>query len=107
MTNRVEDLDRNNELATNPPPGMLPPLAEGKTPADRIMIQDGAYYAELEPAENVIKVFGQDGTQLFGLNPAMIAFEQKPLTVSVQLYVMAFQQGNKTGYESCKKKVEE
>jgi hypothetical protein len=65
------------------------------------------YYAQLENEGKIIKVYNRDGLNLFGLNPDMIAFEVKPLTVAVQLYVTAYNQGHKTGYDACKTKLTE
>lgn len=74
--------------------------AEGK----RIELESGCY-ALLE--EKVIKIFNPEATQLFGLNPEMIPFEQKPLIVALQLYMNAYRQGHENGYGACKKKVTE
>jgi hypothetical protein len=65
----------------------------------------GNYYAER--AEHQIRIFNPEGLQLFALNPEMIAFEPKPLGVAVELYMMAYNQGDRNGYERCKKKVED
>jgi hypothetical protein len=71
------------------------------------LLSDDGYYACLENDGRVIKLYSRDGMQLFGLNPEMISFEVKPLTVALQTYVMAYNQGHKTGYEACKSKVTE
>jgi hypothetical protein len=77
-------------------------------PYPRIELLDEAgYYAQLENDGKVIKFYSREGLHLFGLNPELIAFEQKLLTIAVQLYLMAFNQGHKTGYEACKTKLSE
>jgi hypothetical protein len=78
--------------------------------ADRLdLLDDAGYYAQLENIGKgkTIKIYAKDGTLLFGLNPEMIAFEAEVLTIAVQVYVMAYNQAHKTGYEVCKNKLSE
>jgi hypothetical protein len=97
----MEHLRNNAEPAEG---GML--RAQG-TPLRLELLSDEGYYAQLENEGKVIKIYGRDTTHLFGLNPDMIPFEVKPLTVAVQVYVMAHNQGHRVGYDTCKNKVTE
>jgi hypothetical protein len=71
----------------------------------KLFIEDSGCWAFQE--EDVIKVYGRDGSQLFGVSPKVVSFESKPLFLLLQLYVTGFNNGRATGQQEIKTKVTE
>src|SRR5215475_1074094 len=71
---------------------------------DRVELLDG-FYAEREA--KAIKIYNKDAVNIFGLNAENVDFDPKPLTLCLQVYLMAFGQGRNAGYEACRTKMTE
>jgi hypothetical protein len=72
---------------------------------DRIALSDTGCYAKNEG--DVIKVYNQQGSTLFALNPKVVQYEEGAITGYLQVYVIGVNNGVAAGREEIKKKVTE
>lgn len=94
------------DMANNDKAPTITEVVAAVTPRIELSETDG-YYAQLENEAKVIKLYNRDGLQLFGLSPELIPFQAPPLTMALQVYLMAYNQAYRTGYDDCRKKVQE
>jgi hypothetical protein len=73
---------------------------------ERLPLEDSGCYATKDEKNDAIHVFARDGSELYAVSSKVIAFESKPLFLTVQIYLMGHNNGRASMQQEVKAKIE-
>jgi hypothetical protein len=71
---------------------------------ERLKIENTECWATKE--DDAIHVFARDGTELYALSSKIIPYESKPLFLTIQIYMMGYNNGRANGQQEARQKLE-
>lgn len=78
----------------------------GLSNSEKLYLENSGCWATKDEEQEAIHIFAKDGAELYALSSKVIPYQPKPLFLTLQIYMIGYNNGRSVGQSETKKRLE-